>query len=154
MKCSEDSDHVGEAGFAWDDRYLVGYKSMDVTHQDFVALVDALLVADDLQFPSALEAFRKHAEEHFSDEKKWMDSGEFPHRDCHVEEHEKVLSSVIEVQALVAGGNIAIGRELSKALRDWFPGHVDYMDSALANWLVQRQFSGTPVVLKRKQAKA
>ena len=34
---------------------------------------------------------------------------------------------------------------------DWFPGHADYMDSALATWLVKKSHDGRPLVLRRKE---
>lgn len=140
-----------QAGFAWSDRYLLGHHAIDATHREFVELVDALLTAPDSALGAALQAFAEHAERHFSDEKNLMDSGVFPARDCHVEEHDKVLASVHEVQQLVAAGDIGVGRQLASALKDWFPAHADYMDSALSKWLSNRKFAGAPVVLKRSK---
>jgi hypothetical protein len=34
-------------------------------------------------------------------------------------------------------------------LFEWFPGHADYLDSALAAWMTKRRFGGKPVVLRR-----
>ncbi len=61
------------------------------------------------------------------------------------------MASVREVQELVAKGEVAIARELAQALMDWFPGHADYMDSALATWLVKKSHDGRPLVLRRKE---
>ena len=60
-----------------------------------------------------------------------------------------VLGSAREVEPLVAAGNIAIGREFAAELARWFPGHADYLDSALAHWLVKKSAGGKPVVLRR-----
>ena len=140
--------------FAWDDRYLLGHGPIDETHREFVVLVDALLTVDDAALVSALDAFARHAQEHFAQENRWMDAGGYPARDCHVEEHDKVLASVREVQEELAAGNVALVRELAVALRDWFPGHADYMDSALAQWLVKRRHAAAPLVFRRPAAKA
>jgi hemerythrin len=137
------------AAFEWDDRYLLGHRGMDQTHQEFVTLVNALLTVADPDFPAALAAFARHAQAHFDQEMRLMDQHGFPARDCHVGEHEQVLASVREVQAQVAAGDLAIGRELARALMDWFPGHADYMDSALATWLVKKTANGAPLVLRR-----
>ncbi|MBS0552175.1 MAG: hemerythrin, partial [Proteobacteria bacterium] len=53
-----------------------------------------------------------------------------------------------------AAGNVEVGRDLARALVDWFPGHADYMDSALANWMVKRAHDGSPLVLRRKKPQA
>lgn len=138
-----------ESGFPWRDRYLLGHPAMDETHREFVHCVDALLTVPDDGLVEALAAFERHAVAHFDEENRWMSSGDFPARDCHIDEHEKVLASVREVQSELAQGNVQLCRELAVALMDWFPGHADYMDSALANWLVKRSHGGQPLVLKR-----
>ncbi|MEJ8822522.1 hemerythrin domain-containing protein [Variovorax humicola] len=135
--------------FSWDDRYLVGHQAMDDTHKEFVDLVEAMLCADETSFASAIDSFAIHLEEHFESERRLMDQYGFPARDCHIEEHDRVLASVREVRALVANGDAETGRELTRALADWFPGHTDYMDSALATWVSKKVANGAPVVLRR-----
>ncbi|HAY09270.1 MAG TPA: hemerythrin [Thauera sp.] len=127
---------------------------MDDTHREFVSLVDALLTVEDAQLAAALDAFAAHAEAHFEQENRWMDVDGFPARDCHVDEHAKVLASVREVQQLLAEGKVEVVRELAVALKDWFPGHADYMDSALALWMVKRSHGGAPLVFRRESAKS
>lgn len=140
--------------FAWDDRYLLGHAEIDNTHREFVELVNALQMADDANLGDALEAFAVHAEAHFAAENEAMLKNDFPPRDCHIDEHNKVLASVHEVRSLLAEGDIGIARELTVALIEWFPAHADYLDSALAIWLVKREHSGAPLVLKRNVVKS
>jgi hemerythrin len=97
----------------------------------------------------AFDAFVRHPEEHFASEERLMDRYGFPARECHADEHERVMSSVREVRALVAAGDARVGRELAQALADWFPGHSDYMDSAVATWVAKKTVGGAPVVLRR-----
>lgn len=135
--------------FAWDDRYLLGHSAMDETHREFVALVDALLTVDASELESALAAFLRHAEAHFEQENRWMELDDFPARDCHVDEHNKVLASVRDVQDELANGNVQLVRDLALALMEWFPEHADYMDSALSTWLVKHSHGGRPLVFRR-----
>ena len=137
--------------FPWSDRYLLGYKPIDDTHREFDDCVDALLTVSDDKVAEALEAFARHAEAHFAQEDEWMNTDGYPARDCHVDEHAKVMDSVREVQQLVAQGNVEVARDLARALMDWFPGHADYMDSALATWMVKKSHQGRPLVLRRKE---
>ena len=141
-------------GFDWTDRYSLGYTSMDDTHREFVTLVDALLTAPDAGLAQSLDAFAAHAVAHFEQEDGWMRGTDFPAADCHIDEHAKVLASVREVQQELAAGNAVLVRELAQALMDWFPGHADYMDSALAQWMVKRSHGGAPLVFRRDSAKA
>ena len=135
--------------FGWHDQFLLGHADMDNTHKEFVVLVNALLTVRDADLALTLAAFVAHAEAHFAQENEWMEKNDFPPRDCHIDEHNKVLVSVYEVQQQLAEGDVGIVRELAKALMDWFPAHADYLDSALATWLVKRAHAGAPLVLRR-----
>ena len=136
-------------GMPWTDNYLLGYTPMDDTHREFVQTVDALLASSDADLPACMRAFVEHAEKHFADEKAWMQASDFPATDCHVDDHEAVLKSAHEVEELVRGGNLEIARDFAAELVRWFPGHADYLDSALAHWLVKQKAGGKPVVLRR-----
>jgi hemerythrin len=133
----------------WTDRLLLGYAEMDAEHRDFVVCVQALQQAEPAQVPERLQAFADHARRHFAAEDTWMRDTGFPARDCHIDEHAAVLKSVDDVQALVAQGNTAIVRSLADELARWFPGHADYLDSALATWMAKRRWNAQPVVLRR-----
>ncbi|MFM8546248.1 MAG: hemerythrin domain-containing protein [Betaproteobacteria bacterium] len=134
----------------WTDALLLGYPAMDKTHESFVQTLYALRSAEDADLPVRLRHMLVHLEEHFGEEDRWMRETEFPPRDCHIDEHAAVLKSVREVLALVEqGGNDAIGRDLADELARWFPGHADYLDSALAAWMCKQRHGGKPVVIRR-----
>jgi hemerythrin len=135
--------------FQWSDKFLLGYNKMDQTHREFVDCVNALLTCPDAEMAQHLAAFAAHAERHFGEENEWMQSTGFPAAECHADEHAAVLNSVRQVQALVDAGNVAIARDLAAELARWFPSHADYMDSALAQWMVKRKHGGAPVVIRR-----
>lgn len=136
----------------WHDGLLLGYAPMDDVHEEFVQCVEALRDARDEQLPRALEALAEHAVHHFAEEDRWMEETQFPARECHINEHAAVLKSVREVQALLAQGNTQICRRLAQELADWFPGHADYLDSALAHWMCKQRLGGKPVVVRRDMA--
>ena len=134
--------------FPWSDVYLLGYPPMDETHREFVTLVDALL-SDGADASGLLARFAEHAERHFSQEREWMESTDFPAAECHANEHQAVMNSVQGVLAEVQSGDASRVPSLAQALKDWFPGHADYMDASLAQWLAKRRMGGVPVVLRR-----
>lgn len=136
----------------WSDSYLLGYIPMDETHEEFVALVNAMREAKPSELPACLKAFEEHAVRHFGQEDEWMTKNEFPAGDCHIDEHAKVLESVRHVLGLPIEQMIPVSQGLISALEHWFPGHADYLDSALAKWMVKQSFGGArvaPVVLRR-----
>lgn len=136
----------------WNDSLLLGYTPMDLVHQEFVQCVANLQQArlDDL--PACLDALALHLKAHFDEEDRWMEETQFPARGCHIDEHAAVLQSVHQVQALLAQGDVAVCRRLAEELARWFPGHADYLDSALAHWLCKQRLGGKPVVIRRNLA--
>jgi hemerythrin len=133
----------------WHDDLQLGYGPIDHIHEEFVVLVNALLTAPDERVVAALAAVHVHSRDHFASEEQWMQETDFPARDCHTNEHSAVLQSLEVVTSRVAGGDFEAGRHLARALADWFPGHADYLDSALAHWMCSKRLGGKPVVLRR-----
>ena len=143
------------AEFVWTDAYALGYPQMDATHHEFVETVNAMLTAADEDLGKALDAFADHAEQHFKQEADWMNSTSFPAAECHIDEHDAVMKSVREVQELFKSNHekrFTIGRSLAEELVRWFPGHADYLDSALSQWMTKKTLGGAPVVIRRNIA--
>ncbi|WP_061958638.1 bacteriohemerythrin [Cupriavidus pauculus] len=142
---------TSDSSLAWSDARLLGFTPMDDVHKEFYALALKLVTCSDASAAEAIEQFEKHAISHFGQEDEWMRSTNFPPRDCHVEEHAAVLKSIAEVKQAVAEGkaDAAIVRHIGMALFDWFPGHADYLDSALAAWMTKQNMGGKPIVLRR-----
>lgn len=137
--------------FLWSDARLLGFKPMDDTHEEYYQVAQRLLMAGEATMLDALKAFEQHAVQHFEQEDQWMRSTEFPPRDCHIEEHEALLKSTREVIDQVRNGQagLPLVQEFAIFLFQWFPGHADYLDSALAAWMSKQVFGGKPVVLRR-----
>jgi len=138
-----------EQPFAWSDKYVLGYGPMDKVHEEFVDMVGQLLSAPDSELPARMQAFMQHAKAHFELENSLMEETEFPARGCHIDEHAAVMKSCEEVSQLLEQGNAAVCRDLARELAKWFPGHADYLDSALSHWMCKRRMGGKPVVLRR-----
>ena len=130
---------------------VLGYEPMDTVHADFDRVVERARYCSDSDFPQRLQSVIDHLREHFAQEDRWMQETGFPPGDCHQDEHAAVLKSADEVLALSdASQYLAVGRAFVEELAVWFPGHADYLDSALAAWMCKRAFGGKPVVLHRK----
>ncbi|MGR4868348.1 bacteriohemerythrin [Variovorax sp. LARHSF232] len=127
----------------------LGYTPMDDLHEEFLALVQALAQAPDHAVADTLDALALNARAHFDAEDQWMIESDFPAQGCHIDEHAAVMRSIEGVQRRVLHGEHEAARRLAQALVEWFPGHADYLDSALAHWMCKRRLGGTPVVLRR-----
>ncbi len=128
----------------------LGYAPMDRLHDEFVTLVQALAQTPDHAVADALDALARNAREHFDAEDQWMTKSAFPARGCHIDEHAAVMRSIEGVQRRVSRGEWDAARRLGQALAEWFPGHADYLDSALAHWMCKRSLGGTPIVVRRR----
>jgi len=130
----------------------LGYTPMDKVHAEFDELLQR---ARSVQFPEdwreLLRAIDTHLRAHFEAEDGWMRDTAFPVRECHMDEHAAVLKSSEEVLALAELGDVRAAPAFVDELASWFPGHADYLDSALAAWMCKRKFGGRPVVLHRKR---
>jgi hemerythrin len=140
-------------GLKWSEDFLVGYEPMDDVHREFVHLVDGLLSCQEADLYEQLAIFAQHAQTHFAEERRLMETSQFPGMQCHAQEHAAVLASVDEVLPLVKEGRIDIGRSLATEMARWFPHHADYMDSSLAQWIVQQRTGGSPVIFRCRGAK-
>lgn len=129
--------------------HALGYLPMDRIHEELDGLLLRAQTVDDAGLESLLVEVDQHLQGHFAIEDRWMRDTQFPPRDCHMDEHAAVLDSCAGVLALAHAGNLAPARAFLAELARWFPGHADYLDSALAAWMFKREHGGKPVVLHR-----
>jgi len=142
-----------EVSLKWSDAHLLGYGPMDESHKDFYDVAIALLKCSSYNALAAIAAFERHAVEHFKQEEQWMLETGFPLRSCHIEEHAAVLSSVSQVHQTIAAGDldVRLAHDLAYHLLQWFPGHTDYLDSALVSWLCRIKHGDNPVISGRRE---
>lgn len=147
-----EKDELNPLSLSWSDAKLLGHKAIDEKHEEFFTVTSALLACDASNAVQAIERFEKHAIEHFSLENSLMESTNFPPRECHISEHEAVLSSTADVKVLLSCGakGVDLAHDFALYLFEWFPGHADHLDSALVAWISKQQYGGKPVVLRRK----
>jgi len=131
----------------------LGFTPMDNIHEEFDRLIAQALSCPDADLLCQMELLKAHLYSHFGAEDNWMRETDFPAQDCHINEHAAVLQSAEDVYHLVSQGNLSIGRSFVTELQSWFPGHADYLDSALAHWMCKHRLGGKPIVLhSREQA--
>jgi hemerythrin len=149
-----DLRHDPQAPAATDRVIELGFGPMDKLHGEFDALLQrGTRITAVQEWLPLLREIDAHLREHFEAEDRWMRETDFPPRDCHIDEHGAVLKSSDEVLALAEAGNLSPAPAFVAELARWFPGHADYLDSALAAWMCKRQFGGKPVVLQRRNAR-
>jgi hemerythrin len=134
----------------WSDAMLLGFTPMDDRHMEFVQCVTRLRGSNSAEVIGAMDAMLQHLIAHFDEEHRWMVESAFPSTDCHVDEHNAVMESARQVYVRVHEcRDVAEAHRFADALAGWFPGHADYLDSALSHWLSKIAYGGRPVVLRR-----
>ncbi|MBC5763049.1 bacteriohemerythrin [Ramlibacter albus] len=127
---------------------------MDRTHDEFATLLSDLLSRGTNLDLAALETLKSHLVSHFRDEDEWMVETDFPPRACHMDEHAAVLRSAEDVLSMSRMGNFDAAPAFVAELARWFPGHLDFLDSALAAWMCKRAYGGKPVVFHRSRIRS
>ena len=156
MPASPESSSIAapgtEAAQGWSDALLIGLPAIDHEHETLIGLVSALVRSSDARVAGHLTRLSEHLELHFASEERLIAEYEFGPGACHVEEHDRVRASLVEVRALVADGDFEVARDLGRALADWLPAHIETMDSSLSTWVTRRRQGGAPVILRRSMA--
>jgi hemerythrin-like metal-binding protein len=111
----------------------LGIDEMDQTHREFVALVEMLNEADDVDFAALFGKLLDHCRQHFSNEGRLMRISRFPALGEHEGEHHRIYGDLVQMHRAVQRGRLLLARKYVRVgLADWFGLHLSTMDAALA----------------------
>ena len=120
------------ATLLWSDALALGLDAMDETHREFIALLAQVDQAGDTDLLLAWQRVIDHTQAHFDREDQWMQSTRFSSSNCHSMQHQVVLQVMREVASRVQHtGDVAMLRDMSQQLGQWFLHHAQSMDAAL-----------------------
>lgn len=89
----------------WSDELALDLPRMDDTHQEFVALLQAVEQADDARVQGAWRELVEHTQAHFDQEDRWMAATRFASGNCHSMQHQVVLKIMREGAERAAAGS-------------------------------------------------
>lgn len=135
------------------NEHLTGDDEIDRLHEEFYELLSALKAATPEQAAGRLMALITHTRDHFGHEDAIMSSRGYPIRACHIQEHAEVLASLVDVHQRVCTDDHRALPRLIQSLEDWFPGHVQHLDSALTQWIAMQRHQAQVVVLRRNASR-
>lgn len=121
----------------WTDALRLQHEELDRTHEEFVALLNAVDAALPAQPWTAFQRLLEHTEAHFALEEGWMKQLGFEPENCHSRQHTMVLDLMREVGRRYEAGEHEPLERLVPALAEWFPQHAEMMDTALVFTLQQ-----------------
>ena len=117
----------------WSDSLALGLDVMDETHREFVALLKLVDQAAESDLLPAWQRVVDHTQDHFDSEDQWMRSTRCSSSNGHSMQHQVVLQVMREVASRVQQSNdLAMLRDMSQQLGQWFLHHAQSMDAALA----------------------
>jgi hemerythrin-like metal-binding protein len=117
----------------WSDSLALGLDVMDETHRELIVLLSLVDQAGDTDLLPAWRQVVEHTQDHFDREDQWMRSTRFSSSNCHSMQHKVVLQTMREVASRVQlSGDLAMLRDMSQQLGQWFLHHAQSMDAALA----------------------
>lgn len=116
----------------WNESLALDMPLMDDTHREFVELLEAVVLAADVDICSCWSTLIGHTQKHFDAEDQWMLETGFAPGNCHSTQHHVILQVMREGEAAGQAGNIAVIRQMSHELGLWFPQHAQSMDASLA----------------------
>ena len=125
---------------AWSDELVLGDPRTDVTHQEFIALLNATSDSEVAQQLPKYQALLAHTVEHFAQEERWMLACGVQPDFCHFSQHASVLEVMKEVERRALAGDIDLIAKMLEALVEWFPMHASSMDAGLVTFLKEKEF--------------
>lgn len=111
---------------------LLGVPFLDASHQDLFEQLQRLALADDETFCDCYCMLVDRIEQDFYIEEQWMEKIEFPGFQNHLEQHSRVLDVMHRARPRVMEGDLALGREVTRLLPQWFMMHTSTTDRILA----------------------
>lgn len=120
--------------FEWRKDYLLGDDKIDAEHQFFLNLASQMVVCRSTsEMVSHTMQLYKHTREHFEREEKLMRTCRFPHYERHVEDHNKMLSSLVSKSYAIKEGKWS-KIDLINMLSQWVQ-HITTDDLLIVEYL-------------------
>ena len=124
----------------WSDELVLGDPRTDVTHQEFIDLLNATADSEAAQKLPKYQGLLVHTVEHFAQEERWMLACGVQSDFCHFSQHSSVLEVMKEVERRALAGETELIGQMLEALVEWFPMHASSMDAGLVTFLNEKGF--------------
>jgi hemerythrin len=128
------------SALAWSDELVLGDPRTDLTHQEFIDLVNATADCNAAEKLPKYQELLAHTVEHFAQEERWMQACGVQSDFCHFSQHGSVLEVMKEVERRTLAGETGFIDQMLEALVEWFPMHASSMDAGLVTFLKERGF--------------
>ena len=125
----------------------VGSPALDPEHQVQMGLADALVTAlqqghENSVVGEILDQLATYSNAHFMAEQLLMRLHAYPHYAAHLQEHDRYVERLQEVQHRYRTGEVALTLQAAESLRAWLRSHILGADRALGDYLSAQASGG------------
>ncbi|MFA6280150.1 MAG: bacteriohemerythrin [Bdellovibrionales bacterium] len=113
----------------WTDKFKLGIPSIDAQHRRLVDMLNELYAgfragtAKQVMGP-ILDELINYTATHFKHEEKFFESTHYAETPQHKREHEKLVKTVLDVQAKYKSGQAVLSQDVMVFLRSWLTDHI------------------------------
>lgn len=129
---------------AWDDDLSTKIEWIDNQHKELIAKASALVKAseDGKGKEALLETLRflgDYVITHFRDEENLQLKYNYPYYPAHKAIHDQFIKDFLELKNQIINNGVSsfIVYEVKKKLIDWIKNHINLVDKAMADYLIQ-----------------
>ena len=131
--------HTGAEGAAqrrfieWDDSFVLGISAIDKQHYVLVEMVNDLYDAmsqgrGNEALGPIFQSLKEYTVKHFATEEAYFEKHGYSDTPAHVEEHQKLVAAVLELEEKFKGGKAALTNDVMLFLKSWLNTHIKETD--------------------------
>lgn len=127
------------AFFKWEDKYLVGFETIDNQHKHLVDILNELYdglvngTTNDI-IETTLDSLVDYTIYHFNGEEALFKKNNYPDYLAHKKMHDDLTGQVLEIQKNVKSKSATLTYEMMDFLRDWLMQHTLSSDQDYAKY--------------------
>ncbi|MGI1670171.1 MAG: hemerythrin family protein [Neptuniibacter sp.] len=116
--------------------YLLNNAEIDEDHLSFVEITEQLKQAGSEEFKKLFNTLVVHTERHFYREELLIEQFNYPGKNEHCGEHNRVLGELRQLNERVQKGRLAMARSyINERVEEWLHQHITNMDAALVKYI-------------------
>lgn len=124
----------------WNHTSSVGVQILDQQHGLLMDTLNELSVgiaggAPANEVRELIARLLEYTKRHFQTENKLMEEYEYPGREEHIAEHERLVVQIADAARAMQMGEPVHLRTLTGYIRQWFSTHMEGIDHELGEWL-------------------
>lgn len=121
------------------DGFGTNVSATDAEHQELFALVnqlhDSVPAGDRAATGKKLDDLIAYVAKHFQTEENLMQAHGYPGYAAHKEDHDKLVSTCVDLQSKFHGGQAEVTAEVTGFVKDWLCTHIPQVDKSYGPYL-------------------